>query len=182
MALKSTTDRYGSVAITIHWLSAILILILLASGFRAAGTLDPGVKAALLSVHVSAAVVLLCLTVLRIAWWWGFDRKPRPVAGVPSCQKRAARAVHGLFYVVILGMIASGIGMLALSGAVGAIFAGRGVELPDFWQYPPRLPHGVGARLLIGLLVLHTAAALYHHFGRRDGLLRRMWFGRQQRA
>ncbi|MBM3529390.1 MAG: hypothetical protein FJX62_14970 [Alphaproteobacteria bacterium] len=33
-------------------------------------------------------------------------------------------------------------------------------------------------RVLVALLALHVGAALYHHFVRRDGLLRRMWFGK----
>ena len=35
MALKSTPDHYGTVAVSIHWASVVLILILIASGFRA---------------------------------------------------------------------------------------------------------------------------------------------------
>jgi cytochrome b561 len=84
--------------------------------------------------------------------------------------------VHIFFYVVILGMIVSGIGMVPLSGAGPVIFGGEG-SLPDFWKYPPRIPHGIGARLLLALLVLHTGAALYHQFVRRDSF-GRMWFSR----
>ncbi|MHA6940133.1 cytochrome b/b6 domain-containing protein [Ralstonia pseudosolanacearum] len=38
--------------------------------------------------------------------------------------------------------------------------------------------HGIGARLLLLMALVHAGAALYHHFIRRDGLLRRMWFGK----
>ena len=176
MGLKSNRDRYGTMIVLIHWLSALLIVVLIASGFRAAGTLDPATKAAILRFHVPIAVAVLVLTVFRIVWWWGFDRKPNPVAGVPGWQERTARAVHILLYVVILGMIASGVGMMVLSGAAPMIFGGEGALPPDFWKYPPRLPHGIGARLLLALFAFHTGAALYHHFVRRDGLLRRMWF------
>jgi cytochrome b561 len=86
--------------------------------------------------------------------------------------------MHFLFHVVILGMIASGIGMMALSGAAPIVFSAEGALLPDFRKYPPRLPHGIGAWLLLALFVFHAGAALYHHFARRDGLLRGMWFGR----
>ncbi len=177
MSLKSRTDRYGAVAVSIHWLSAILILVLLGSGFRAANTADAVAKAELLRVHVPVAIAVLALTVLRIVWWFAFDRKPAGVSGLPQWQDLGARAVHLLFYVVILGMIASGIAMVVLSDAGPAIF-GQGAALPDFWKYPPRLPHGIGAKLLIALLGGHVAAALYHHFIVRDGLLWRMWFGR----
>ena len=97
---------------------------------------------------------------------------------MPRWQDRAARAVHVLFYVVILGMTASGIGMLALSGAAAVIFDGGGAALPNFHDYPPRVPHGLGARLLLALFVVHAGAALHHHFILRDGLLARMWFGK----
>jgi cytochrome b561 len=176
--LKSSADRYGAMVVSIHWLSALLIVILIASGFRAANTVDPAAKATILRVHAPIAITVLALTVLRIGWWWGFDRKPNPIAGSPHWQERTAQAVHLLFYVVILGMIASGIGMMALSGAAPMIFGGEGALLPDFWKYPPRLPHGIGARLLLALVVLHAGAALYHQFVRRDRLLRRMWFSR----
>lgn len=177
MGLKSTADRYGAVVVSLHWLSALLIVILVVSGFRAANTIDPVAKAAVLRLHVPVAIAVLALTVLRIGWWWGVDRKPDPAAGSPRWQQRTAQGVHLLLYVVILAMIASGIGMMALSGAAPIIFGGDVARLPDFSAIPPRLPHGIGARLLLALVVLHAGAALYHQFIRRDHLLRRMWFG-----
>jgi cytochrome b561 len=182
MALKSTSDHYGTVAVLIHWISVVLILILIGSGFRAANIVDPVAKAAILRIHVPIAIAVLVLMILRIVWWWGFDRKPKPVAGATHWQERTARVVHVLFYVVLLGMTASGIGMMALSGAAPLIFDGDSAPLPDFWKYPPRIPHGIGARLLLALLVLHAGAALYHHFVRRDGLLWRMWFSKRTAA
>lgn len=178
MGLKSTPERYGAMIVTMHWLTALVMIVLIATGFRAASTVDPAAKAAILRVHVPIAIAVLALTVLRIGWWWGVDRKPDPVAGSPRWQERTARAIHLLFYVVIFGMIASGIGMIALSGAAPMIFGGETALLPDFWKYPPRVPHGFGARLLLALVALHAGAALYHQFIRRDHLLRRMWFSR----
>jgi cytochrome b561 len=39
--------------------------------------------------------------------------------------------------------------------------------------------HGYLALLLVGCIVLHVLAALYHQFVRKDRLFRRMWFGRR---
>jgi cytochrome b561 len=39
--------------------------------------------------------------------------------------------------------------------------------------------YGLIVTVLVVLIVLHFAAALWHHFVRKDGLLRRMWFGRR---
>ena len=71
-------------------------------------------------------------------------------------------------------MTASGIGMLAALDAAPALLAGDGVSLPDFETVPPRAPHGIGARVLLALVALHTLAALYHQFVLKDGLLGRM--------
>lgn len=173
--LKSRPDRYGGVAVSVHWLTAILILALLGSGFQAANAADAAAKAAILRFHIPIAAMVLLLTAFRILWW-RFDRKPLPVEGAPRWQERIARWVHIAFYAVILGMVASGIGMTVLSGAAPAVFGAPGAILPDFTDSPPRTPHGIGGRLIIGLLLFHAGAALYHQFVRRDGLLRRMWW------
>lgn len=176
MTVKSSHDQYGSVAVTIHWLSVVLIVALLGSGFRAAGTTDLAAKAQILGIHASLGIAILLLTLARIGWWWFADRKPDPVAGMPTWQDRSARAVHLLFYVAILGMTMSGIGMFILSGAGAIVFGGAEGQLPDFWSFKPRIPHAVGARLLLALFVFHSGAALYHHFVKKDRLLRRIWF------
>jgi Prokaryotic cytochrome b561 len=71
MALKTTSDHYETVAVSIHWSSVVLILILIASGFGAANAVDPATKAAILRVHVAIAVAVLALMILRIVWCWG---------------------------------------------------------------------------------------------------------------
>ncbi len=177
MAAKSTTTKYGTVAVTIHWLSALLILVLVGSGFRASGLEDAAAKAAVLRFHVPVGILILLLTLARIGWWLFGDRRPQSLP-MPRWQERLSRLVHILFYVVILGMTASGIGMMVLSGAGPLIFADVVDRLPDFWDYRPRIPHGFGARFIVVLFVLHAGAALYHHFVKRDALLGRMWFGK----
>lgn len=176
--LKSSTDRYGAIAITLHWLTAIIIVLALASCFQAGNAMDTADKVGFLRLHIPAAIIVLLLTLFRIVWWWVFDRKPVPITGSPLWQERLARVVHIALYVLILGMIASGIGMIVLSGVGADIFSGADIELPNFMDYPPRIPHGLGANLLIALLAAHVGAALHHHFIRRDGLLWRMWYGR----
>lgn len=173
--LKSSPDHYGTVAITIHWLTAILIIVLLASGFNAADSAESAAKAQFLRVHIPTAIVVLLLTIFRVIWWI-IDTRPKPVAGMPRWQEWSSRFVHFALYAVIFVMVASGIGMMVLSGAAPAVFGEAGAVLPDFRDYAPRGPHGLGANLLIVLLIAHIGAALYHHFIRRDGLIWRMWY------
>jgi cytochrome b561 len=171
---KSTPDQYGRVAIAIHWTSALLIVALLVSGFRADAMADAVGKVTVLRAHAAMGFSILILTLARIAWWRLADRKPLTPEGSSALQSRTAQIVHVLFYVVILGMATSGIGMLALSGAGAILFGGGAGPLPDFETFLPRTPHGIGARLMLALFALHAGAALYHQFIRRDGLLRRM--------
>jgi cytochrome b561 len=175
MSLRSTTDRYGGIAIAIHWTSAALIIAALAGGLVMANTAEPAVKQMILPIHATLGSLALLLTLTRIGWWiWG-DRRPRPVAGMPPAQEWAARAVHALLYLAVVVLGASGIATLVLSGAIPALLSGA--PLPDFSELPPRLVHGLMGRLLLVLLAAHVGAALYHHFIRRDHLLARMGVG-----
>lgn len=175
---KSSPERYGPVAIAIHWITAVAVIGLLVSGMRAADLSDPAAKADLLRIHAAVGITVLALTLLRLVWWWLVDRKPAQPAGMPRWQAVAARVVHALLYVVVIAMAASGIAMIVLSGAGETLFGSSTAPLPDFTRYAPRAPHGAGARILIALVILHVAAALYHQFVLRDRLLGRMGLGR----
>lgn len=175
--MKSDNTRYGTVPIAIHWLTAALILAQFVTGFRATQIVDSAAKADLLWFHAPMGNVVLALTVIRLIWWWRFDVKPESIGNDPRWQELSAKIVHGLFYVIIIAMAASGVAMILLSGAEAVIFEGHDAALPDFHDYWPRTPHGLGARLMIGLLFLHIGAALLHHFIRRDATLKWMWFG-----
>ena len=171
--IKSSESRFGVVAISIHWISALLILVLLGTGFRAGFATDPEIKAALLRVHLPVAVLVLVLTIARLIWWWRFDRKPDPPEGVPPWQDGISRWTHRALYAVVLVLLASGIAMSILSGLPDALFGTA--AFPEPAELPPRVGHGIGARILAGLVLLHAAAALYHHWVLKDQTLRRIW-------
>lgn len=172
MGIKSTQERYGAVAMAFHWISALMIVALVPLGFLmgAAASED---QALLHRIHALLGLGVFILTILRVIWW-RIDRKPAPLAG-PAWRVRAAKLVHGGFYVALLVLGATGIGTMALSGA-GAFVFEQGVAPPPgiFEGVPPAILHGLMARILIALLVLHVAAALAHHLRERDGLLARM--------
>lgn len=175
MPASSSATRYGSVAIAVHWLSALLILLLFITGLTAAGQIDGGAKIALLRAHVPLGAALLLLTLFRIAWWIVADRRPVLPADQPGWQKAMARAVHVGLYVVVLMAAASGIATVVLSGALPAIV--NGATLPDLNTVLPRVVHGVASRVMLAFLALHIGAALYHRFIRRDHLMARMGIG-----
>ena len=177
MSAKSTADRYGSVAIAIHWITAVAILALLVAGLWAANTSDNGTKVALLRVHVPLGVAVLALTVFRIVWWFT-DRRPAALAGTPRWQVSVEAIVRVLLYALVLLLGASGIAMIVLSGAGAILFGGEARPLPDFWTYAPMRAHFAAVVSLAALLCVHIAAALYHQVIQRDGVLARMGVGK----
>ena len=96
--LKSRPERYGTVAVSIHWLSAVLILALPGSGFQATNAMDTATKAAFLRFHIPIAIMAVLLTTLRILWRWRVDLKPLAVEGSPVWQERIAGWVHIALY------------------------------------------------------------------------------------
>ena len=88
------------------------------------------------------------------------------------------KATHFLFYVVVLSMISTGLGMAIMANLPDILF-GSGGPLPEsFDQFEPRQGHEFFAIVLVTLILLHVGAALYHQFVMKDNLLSRMWFGK----
>src|SRR5689334_4833409 len=177
MTLRSSPQRYGTVPIVIHWLSAIAIVVMLGTGLTAANTADAAAKAGILTVHVSVGISVLLLTLLRLLWWLAVDRRPAHHAGIPGWQARLSHLVHYAIYAVIVLLLASGVALAILSGLVPALFTGGLATLPEFTAYPPFFAHWLAGWAMIGLVALHVAAALYHQFWRQDRLMARMGVG-----
>jgi len=175
MSLKSTPSRYGSVAIAIHWASALAVVLAWIAGFVVANVLPTGQGAPLLLAHITLGLIVFALTLLRLLWWLAFDHRPAEVGGQPHWQSLLARGVHITLYALLLLMATSGIMTLILSGAIPTLLAGGPV--PDLSTLIPRVAHGIMSRILLALFVLHFCAALYHQFIRHDHLLARMGVG-----
>jgi hypothetical protein len=79
---------------------------------------------------------------------------------------------------LVFAMVASGVALGVSTDLPGIVFGGSEKPLPatfdGSWM---RALHAIAAKLLMALIVLHVAAALWHQFVRRDRLLRRMGFG-----
>ncbi|MFN3491081.1 MAG: cytochrome b, partial [Anaerolineales bacterium] len=87
------------------------------------------------------------------------------------------KAVHILFYVLLIGMAISGLGMYQLAN-LPAVFSGAQAYPANFFDYLPRNGHGLLSWALLALVLLHVGAAFYHQFVRKDNLIARMWFGK----
>ena len=172
--------RYHPALVALHWLLAILIVAALALGALVMAKLansDPH-KLEALRAHMSGGALILILMLARL-----FIRRrtahPAPTTAGHPFLDRAAWLSHRLFYVAVIGMGASGIVMALETRLPWVVFLDEGTLPADFWAFPVRYVHYGFSRVLMALIVLHVAGALYHALILRDGLLKRMIFGRR---
>jgi cytochrome b561 len=168
-------ERYSTVAIWFHWIIALLIIANLIIGIGHDGV--PALRA-LMGAHFAIGLTVLALTVLRLGWRLG-HRAPSYPNSMAGWEKGMAHANQWLLYVLMLA--------LPLTGWL--MMSGPGPHRPMTWFglfNMPFLPaskgaagfgheaHGVLGWTMLALVVLHVAAALRHHFIRRDRILVRM--------
>ena len=172
--------RYHPVLVLLHWLSAALLLLALGMGSQVLAELpntDPG-KVGALKGHMVAGGAILLLTLVRLAVRLATAHPPAASTGM-AWADRVAPLMHWALYALVLTMAGSGIAMSVAFDLPAVVFAGQGSLPPDFHVATARKVHGAASKLLFLLIALHVAAALYHQFVRRDGLLSRMGFGQR---
>jgi cytochrome b561 len=173
--------RYHPLLVGLHWLLAAFLLFALAMGTFSLKEIPNASPEKLFALrgHMVAGVAILALMLVRLGVRLWLPRPPPATTG-NRLLDRVAVGVHYGFYALVILMAASGFATAVQAGLPAIVFGGSGAPLPEsFWAYRPRAVHGVIAKLLIALVMLHVAGALYHQFVRRDGLLGRMWFPRR---
>lgn len=170
-SIPMQTFRYAKPRIAIHWLAAVLIVFMLATGSLVLAELpNTAEKIGNLRIHMILGGLAGLLVLIRI----GLGRAyPAPAAGA---GEKLAHAGHVLLNLVILFMAMSGMLLALQSGALDAVFFG-GVLPEDFKSFTPRQVHGILSRVAMGLIAVHVLAALYHQFIVKDRLLSRMGLG-----
>jgi cytochrome b561 len=167
--------HYDGVAMTLHWLTAALVL----TQFSLALLWDSFGRPThhlMVVAHMSFGIILTVVIVARIVW------RLMPGHRVPSLETGRvallARGVHYLLYVLLATE--------ALLGFVTRFSEGRpmsffGLLIPGPFGAGDRATHHMfmGWHEKVGWAIIivaagHAAAALYHHFVLKDGVLRRM--------
>ncbi|HEY1290754.1 MAG TPA: cytochrome b [Burkholderiales bacterium] len=175
--LANTAETWGAPAKFFHWTIALLIAIQIALGFTAAAWRLSPLKLELFVWHKSTGVLILVLMLARLAWRLG-NRSPAPPSQTPPWERAAAHASHVALYALAIA--------LPLSGWL--INSAAGVPFSVFWLVPlpaivapderleelAKLAHFSLLVALCLVLAVHVAAALRHHFIKRNDVLLRM--------
>jgi cytochrome b561 len=176
-SIAAAGDRanYDNVAITLHWLTALLVV----TQFALAETWDwfpNDTREAMQSTHISFGMLLTIVVAARLIWRWtpGHYRSPLAVGWMLV----ASNAVHYLLYLLLVVQACLGwtIGWsaghpihffgLPISGPIDALARPTRHELREIHEK-------VGWTIII-LAFGHAMAALYHHYGLHDRVLGRM--------
>ena len=174
--MKNTTQNYGWVAKSLHWMSAVVVIGMFASGWWMVelNYYSDWYRTAPF-IHKSIGVLLLLLTLLRLCWK---ANNMSPDAVGNAFEQFMAKAAHTVLYLLIV--------VICVSGYLISTADGRGIEvfnwfvLPSFGELFSQqadiagLIHKFSAYGLMGLVLLHALAALKHHFIDKDNTLKRM--------
>lgn len=183
--MRNTPNAHGSLAKWFHWLTAACMLPTLAIAVymdslheKVPG--DPQKYFAVLPWHKTLGFLVLCILVFRLPWYMR-NLRPADPQGISRLQSVLAHLVHWTLYGLML--VLPLLGWLGTSAGVGKFKLFTLFEMPRPLAKNLELSqqlydiHVVLGWTAIALVLVHIAAALWHQFVARDGLLRRMWFG-----
>ncbi|MEO1749380.1 MAG: cytochrome b/b6 domain-containing protein [Pseudomonadota bacterium] len=173
--------KYHPLLVAIHWIMAFMIIVLLLAGTFLLEPLanDDPQKIEGLFGHMIFGVSVMLLLIIRFVTRLR-SAKPEHASTGNSMLDRVGVWTHWAFYPLIFLAAGSGMAMSAMAGLPDIVFLGSGDPLPtSFWEYPPRYVHAFATKALAALIILHIAAALWHQFAKKDGLIGRMWFGKR---
>ena len=191
----ATPIRYSPVAMTLHWLIAIVILVNfgLAVYFSRLRFGDDDSNQVAYLWHMSTGMCVLVLSVLRLIWRL-LHRYPALPRDMGLVARVLAKGAHGLLYVFMLVAPLTGWVVTSLRRQTASMLGVFDWPILPFINtatthdqrigiYQATLPaHLVVSYAGIALVAVHVAAALHHHFYRRDDVLRRMWLRRSVAA
>ncbi len=184
---RNTHDRYGAVAIALHWTIAMLFVAQYAIAYSVKLTVgyDSESGESVLAWHRSTGLLILLLVLGRL-WWRAVNVVPPLPASVPPLQCILAHWTHWALYAVMLAQPLSGAAMHVARGQPVHFF-GLAV-VPAQMAADEDLAEGlfgpihsdVMSVVTLVIVGMHVAAALKHHCVNRDNVLVRMlprWAG-----
>jgi len=178
LKIEGNGDRFDQTSIALHWLTVFLIVIQFSSVWLLEIVDEKStLAAAIFATHRNSGVLVWAVGLIRLIWRHNFAYLPPFPSSMPKLQQTVAKANEYGLYVLLLVQPITGIGRVLLRGHPFDLF---------FWEVPALLQpneeirhifveaHEIGANILLVLIGLHAAAALFHRLVLRDGVLQRM--------
>ena len=185
MRLMNNTKSWGALARLLHWAMAALIFFMIGFGVYMVNFVEnPLAQFPLYQTHKSWGFVAFVLVLARLTW--RLANRAHPVLPEMSrLEAFAARAGHIGLYALMIIMPISG-WLMASASPLQDLFGIKNEVFGLFEMPDPFVPgdegleaifstiHFLGAIAFVVLILGHAAAALRHHFVKRDDVLARM--------
>jgi cytochrome b561 len=170
---KSPGKHHGAI-IVLHWLTALLVAASFVIALARNGMEDSDARLFWLDVHRSLGLLVLLLVVVRagVRAMWGRE----PVNAMPRNLRVLSWFGHVALYVSMLALPLLGWAQSS-ARARARHFRLFEVAIPSLLAHDPDRAdllgswHSLLAWSFLALIGAHAAAALWHHYGRRDGVL-----------
>jgi len=172
---SSNSPVYPAVTRLMHWLTLILLIGVFALGWIAPDIEDDDWRHLLVDIHRWLGLLVLLLALIRLPLWLRSLQRILLPADMPAWQRYAAQAVQFLLLILLLAQPLLGWLYTNADGHTVSLFGL--IQLPVLVAENEALAdqliewHEISAWLILILAGLHMAAALYHHFIRRDDVL-----------
>lgn len=177
MQITNQKQTYGWISIVLHWVVAVVVLGTFALGFW---MVDLDYYSTWYhdapNIHKSIGVLLILAMLGRLLWNL-FNPKPKLLANSPA-QRAMAKTAHVILYLLVFVIGVTGYLISTAESQPISVF--NWFEVPA-WFTPFEDQADIAGDIhewlaygLIGLVAVHAAAALKHHFIEKDNTLRRM--------
>lgn len=179
---NAARDDYGPVAKTLHWVTALLVIVAWTLGTFGEKLPKGSVEKVGLLTHIWIGLIVLSVAIMRISWRIA-NPPPKFVATefsrwLVEWNDPASRLMHYVLYGLLVVVPAFGIALQLAKGHSLPVF-GLG-EIPSPWAADKAFAHRIKemheflATLLVILAAFHMIAALVHHIVFRDDILKRI--------
>lgn len=176
--------NYDRVAISLHWLTALLVLVQFFMAISWDAFADE-TRHTMEEVHVSLGLLLAVVIVARLIWRWipGHQRSSLNA----GWMRIASKAAHYLLYLLLVAQVALGFGWRWAQGHSVDFFGLFGIPGPygELGRPVRHVFHDLHEKIawvIVILALVHALAALYHHYVLKDRVLERMLPAVRRRA
>jgi cytochrome b561 len=170
--------RYSASAKLMHWVIAVVVILMIPEGMTMKRLIAEGpTRDYLYTLHEAIGALVLIVMIARLARRLIFG-VPAPERTLPPGERDASLAAQYALYLLLL--------IVPVLGWLGTNAYGDPVSVFGLFNFPALLGkdvplsdrifvwHLAGGLLIAAIVAAHAAAALYHHFVKRDAVLARM--------
>jgi superoxide oxidase len=181
MTKTNYSVRYNKSIVILHWLMLLLMIAVYSfielRVLFAKGT-EP--RELMKTVHYMLGLTVLASVIVRI-YFRASSTAPVIEPELSKLAKYVSKVMHIVLYALMIGMPIAGWLMLSAAGKVIPFF---GLELPPLIAENKDLAdtikgiHKTAGNTGYFLIAGHALAGLYHHYVKRDNVLKRMQLGK----